>query len=289
MGVNPQRENGHIDIAMDIVRKLRSYRISGQEWQVLWVILEKTWGFVDADADGRIPRDKHGLPLKKKFAVIPLSAFENLTGIDRRRCHALLKQLIDKRIITKRVTNNGDKAVITYGFQKNYDEWRVSPIKRTITNNGDKVSPIMVTKLSPIMTPYKETYKENIKETCQHSEIADAKPSKKTYPDQVCRLSNLLKRLVLDNKPNRKLSTNWDDLTRTAIDRMIRIDKREPDQIHRIIEFSQQHDFWWKNILSGDKLRKQFDRLEDEIDRQSPNQQHGYRKKQISVSEALEK
>ena len=52
---SPQVENGHIDIANTIADKLCSYRLSGQEWQIIWVILRKTWGWL------LDPNQKNGL------------------------------------------------------------------------------------------------------------------------------------------------------------------------------------------------------------------------------------
>jgi len=54
-----------------------------------------------------------------------------------------------------------------------------------------------------------------------------------------------------------KLLQDWS----THIDRMIRIDKIDPSEIIDVIEWAQDNDFWWKNILSTDKLRKQYDKL----------------------------
>jgi len=45
------------------------------------------------------------------------------------------------------------------------------------------------------------------------------------------------------------------------IDKMIRIDKRDPDQISEVITWCQEDDFWQNNILSTVKLRKQYDQL----------------------------
>ena len=42
---------------------------------------------------------------------------------------------------------------------------------------------------------------------------------------------------------------------------MIRIDKREISDIKRIMEWCQNHDFWYSKILSTYKLRKQYDQL----------------------------
>ena len=45
------------------------------------------------------------------------------------------------------------------------------------------------------------------------------------------------------------------------IDKLIRIDKRTPDEIARVIDFSQTDDFWKSNILSTSTLRRQFPKL----------------------------
>ena len=137
---SPQKEDGHIDIANEIVDKLCSYRISGQEWQILWVIIRKTWGW------------------EKKIDWITLSQFQRLTGIDRRRCHSLLQKLCGKNIIKKSVTKKGDTLNVTYGIQKDFEKWRVSPKKVSpVTNIGDE--------LSPKKTPTKDTItKDTIKD-----------------------------------------------------------------------------------------------------------------------------
>ena len=48
------------------------------------------------------------------------------------------------------------------------------------------------------------------------------------------------------------------------IDLMIRVDRRSPEAIERIIAYLPTDSFWCKNVLSGHKLRKQFDRLQVE-------------------------
>lgn len=48
---------------------------------------------------------------------------------------------------------------------------------------------------------------------------------------------------------------------RDAIRRLIDIDGRSPDLIERAIRWVDQHDFWRKNILAPEKLRKQFDTI----------------------------
>lgn len=116
---NPQKENGHIRIANEVVNKFCCYRLSGQEWQVLWVILRKTWGW------------------GKKVDKISHSQFAELTGINRRHIWLIIQGLIEKELVFKTITEKGDSVIVSYGIQKNYDKWRVSPKKVTITEKGD--------------------------------------------------------------------------------------------------------------------------------------------------------
>lgn len=46
------------------------------------------------------------------------------------------------------------------------------------------------------------------------------------------------------------------------IDRMIRIDKRDPKKIKSMIEWIHRDSFWSKNILSPQKLREKYDQIE---------------------------
>jgi len=46
-----------------------------------------------------------------------------------------------------------------------------------------------------------------------------------------------------------------------VVDLMIRIDRRTPDEIRCVIDWAQSNSFWKTNILSMEKLRKQFDAL----------------------------
>lgn len=63
------------------------------------------------------------------------------------------------------------------------------------------------------------------------------------------------------------------------IDRLIRVDKRDPDRIRQVIEFSTKHNFWQRNILSAEKLRLQFDKLEIEMGKTQEDSQVQQNKK----------
>ena len=177
---NPQAENGHIDIANEIADKLCSYRLNGQEWQIVWVILRKTWGWLED------PKAKQGV--KKKMDRISLSQFEKFTGINRHRCHSLLKGLVEKRIIKKTVTQKCNTISISYGFQKDYDKWKMLPKSVTVTQKCNGVLPKNVTEVLPKnvteVLPKNVNTKETItKETITKETITKEKEPKVNFPD----------------------------------------------------------------------------------------------------------
>jgi len=77
-------------------------------------------------------------------------------------------------------------------------------------------------------------------------------------------LSKYLFDLIRKRKPDFK-KPNKEKWTE-HIDKMIRLDKRKPKRIREIIKWCQQDGFWQNNILSTEKLRKQFDQLELKAD-----------------------
>jgi hypothetical protein len=77
-------------------------------------------------------------------------------------------------------------------------------------------------------------------------------------------LARRLRTRILENLPNGKVPEDTPKGLRgwcEEIDKMIRLDKRDPVDIERIIDWAQSDDFWKANIMSGKKLREKFDRL----------------------------
>jgi len=73
------------------------------------------------------------------------------------------------------------------------------------------------------------------------------------------RLSSYLFELIKSNNGQAK-EPNKQKWSKT-FDLMIRIDKRKINDIKKVIMFSQKDQFWYKNILSADKLRLHFEKL----------------------------
>lgn len=129
---SPQAENGHIDVANELAEALARIRISGEEYQILWVIFRKTYGW------------------HKKQDAISLSQFVEMTGIDKPHVIRAIKNLLPKKVIT--VANNGNEPAKLYGINKDYDKWKPLPKKATlpimaikVANNGKASLPILGT------------------------------------------------------------------------------------------------------------------------------------------------
>ncbi|HSH25461.1 MAG TPA: hypothetical protein VLA13_07980 [Massilibacterium sp.] len=90
-----------------------------------------------------------------------------------------------------------------------------------------------------------------------------ASRSKLKFETQHLKLAEILYKKIKENNPHAKKPNleSWANTFRLMIDR----DEREGKDIQDLILWSQSHHFWYKNILSADKLRKQFDRLHLEM------------------------
>jgi len=73
------------------------------------------------------------------------------------------------------------------------------------------------------------------------------------------RLSELLHSLISQNNPTFKPPSikKWS----STMDKILRLDKRDWRECEDVIRWCQQDEFWHTNILSPEKLRKQYDQL----------------------------
>jgi len=138
----------------------------------------------------------------------------------------------------------------TYGFNKKYDFISLSQMAKAL--GCLKVRCAQVVKNLESMKIL--TVNENINYKINNIQ-------KKVYTSDSIEvgLSEKLLSLIKQRNPHFKEPNiqSW----AKHIDRMIRIDKRPVDEIEKIIAWCQAHVFWQNNILSTDKLRKQYDRL----------------------------
>lgn len=260
--MNHQRENGHIDIANTLMEKLMKIHLSGNEWRIIMAIIRQTWGYCELK-NGEKHKDKHGFWVKKKIDMISHTRFEELTKIKRRKVWGILNKLLAKNMIIKTITKRGDSIVCNYGIQKDSDKWiLLSPKEVTVPQRGDRVSPKEVTVLSPKEVHIKETLKENIK--------------KKTISRPSFDKEGVVYQLViyLDGKirenneaENRKSKKTEPQLQSWCIDmdKLLRIDKADPNEVKKIIDWVVDDNFWAKNVLCPASLRKQYPRFYKQV------------------------
>lgn len=97
---SPQLENGYTKIANEIMDELCKLQLSPCEWQVLLVVLRKTYGW------------------NKKTDKISLSQFQAMTGMEHSRLCRTIKKLVAKRPLLK--TESG------FSFNKCVNQWVVA-------------------------------------------------------------------------------------------------------------------------------------------------------------------
>ena len=250
---NPQREDGHVDIANELIESLMKIHLSGREWQILMVIFRQTWGYCELK-DGEKYKDKYGFWVKKKIDRISHTQFEKYTGIDRRKIWDILNSLLEKKMILKTITKNGDSIVCNYGIQKDSSKWRLSPKTGTVPKNGDGVSPKTGYGVSPKTGHTKE---KNTKETIQKKLSRTFEKSEIVY-----QLTIYLEGKIRENNKSVKEKTepqiqSWCK----DIDKLLRLDNADPNEVKQIIDWVVKDDFWSSNVLSAEKLRKHYSRL----------------------------
>lgn len=218
---NPQVENGFTKISNELLEAVVRTYMSDYEHRIFWLIVRRTYGY------------------NKKSDWISQSQIVEDTGILKQHVSRTIKKLYDKNMIMK-VENK-------LAIQKDYDLWE---LPKQITSNPNRL-PRKVTQ-----TGYKVTQmgvKSNPNGGTQKKERNYTKESVEF------KLSEFLYNQILNNNPEHKKPNL--DIWSKHIDKMIRVDKRDPNRIEEVIEWCQADDFWYKNILSTEKLRKQYDTL----------------------------
>ena len=114
---NPQIENGHLDLANEIVEALARIRLSGEESQCLWVLFRKTYCW------------------HKKEDKISLSQFALMTGLSRPAVARAIKKLLSKKITE--IIKNDNSYINIYRFNKDFDQWK--PLSKKITVLSKKI------------------------------------------------------------------------------------------------------------------------------------------------------
>jgi len=182
---NPQTEDGFTPIANEIIEAFARIRISGQEWQVLWVIIRQTYGW------------------QKKEDSISLSQIAKRTGLKIPNICRSMKQLLSKQIIA--TIKNDSSNITTYRFIKNYERWQplskqIVPRQATIVLDNSLLSKQIEDPLSKQIDTKERVKQTNTKEKNhtlmpigKKEENKKAKVSKKSKEEKLLELKELMK------------------------------------------------------------------------------------------------
>jgi len=232
----------------------------------LWLLMSYFIDFANYK-DSEVYFPNAGLiPLKRGqhiFGTPQLSAF---LGWDRNRTRRKLKILKNINFLTIQTTNRYSIAtVINYNTYQPTDHENDQPENQQPTSRRPADDQQMTTP-NKVKNSNKDK-KGNKKES--------RKSKKQTFDPQSIPylLSETLLKQITINQPDFKPAQNgirektlqqWS----IDIDRMIRIDKRNPCAIWNMIIWCQHDDFWPPNIQSGSKLRQKYDQLAGQINRE---------------------
>lgn len=167
---------------------------------------------------------------------------------NRDKVQAILKKLVDEGVLIKGNYNNSqfDKTQ-WYAFK---DEKMFTIVRNCTIESAESLTPLRKTAQSykDIDTKEKDTKEDNI--------VAPSGALSADADDLTSFFIQKLKERKADIKiPDKK---KWAQ----EIDRMIRIDKRDPKKIRAMIDWIHRDSFWSTTILSTKKLREQYDQIE---------------------------
>ena len=121
MCASPQIENGHTQIANEILEQLARIRLSPNQWQVILCIIRKTYGY------------------HKKIDHISIGQYQKGTKLARRTVIDTCNRLVSYNALLRI-----KKDYITqYGIQKDYELWDLTPKEAMTfdTNLGNELTP----------------------------------------------------------------------------------------------------------------------------------------------------
>ena len=108
-----------------------------------------------------------------------------------------------------------------------------------------------------------------------------------TASEDAIRLCEVLRGLIVTNDPkspagklSAKQSGNWI----TDMDRLIRLDGRDPTEVERVIRWCQADNFWRSNILSAKKLREKYSQLLLKMREARPPGNNGHKRAPVPVA-----
>lgn len=102
---NPQLEDGYLSVANELAEAFARVRLSGTQWQVLWVVIRKTYGW------------------QKKSDTIGMRQFMDATGLHKNVVSREVARLVARSILREQGDDYHPKR---YELQKDYARWQAT-------------------------------------------------------------------------------------------------------------------------------------------------------------------
>ena len=279
-------DDGYTRIAHGIVEELMQakYKLSGREFNVLLVVIRKTYGY------------------RKSEDWIALSQFVECTGLDKSSCQKVIKGLAERKIINRKVQGHDQKVSINTEVsdwlaerpskpaetakrqarktalsnpttnRANPTTNRANPTtikanptptkEKNINNNILKTLVPTPVETTPVDQTITENHSEEMLDMVSQAPVTDQpkttnrKTSHKFTEADMAFAVFMAQRIdsVNGTEEKRRNLNNWADELR----KMREIDGRDPEQIAAVFNWCNQDDFWQTNIQSPATLRKKF-------------------------------
>lgn len=244
---NPQVENGFIQIASgkeqnDVLMALIKQRLNGTQYQIMLLVIRKTWGF------------------KKNEDWISLTQFERYLSKSRPSITNEIKRLVKNNLLVKK-SKPGINAL--YGINKDFSQWK-SLVKKTLL--GKKTYTTSKENLHPLVKktlPTKETLTKDIIQKKVHVEKQRV-PAKewKRKPEEK---RNKYERIVyfLEDTLNTKI-VNWGKQNK-AINSMLQAGYKEEHIKRTITYMATKDDFFYNKGFDLMTVSNQISRYKAEF------------------------
>ena len=218
---SPQKENGHLRIANELIEAFQWLHLSGNQWRLLWTILRFTYGW------------------NKKVDNISLTTFEKCTGLNRWNLKRDLNDLFHRGIIIK----DSSDYITKYGLQKDYTKWKTSIKNDTATSIKNDTKTSIKNDTHKRQKTIKNIYSE---EFLEFWEIYPARNGKKLNKKKCISLFN-----KLNNQERKEVNVSAKNYARSkrVLDGFI----KDPERFLK--------DKYWREWIEPETKSRRFDEI----------------------------
>ncbi|MDV2683766.1 replication protein [Alkalihalophilus lindianensis] len=253
--VNPQLENGHTRIANEILERIMKLSLNGTQFRLVLAIWRFTYGF------------------QRKDHLLSLSFLTKAIEASRSQVDRELTALIERKVIV--IRGNGSRGARVMAFNKNHEEWIDRPLNRGQSplspNQSTEPSSTSGTVLSSNPRNKKERTKEKKKETRQSKRYDEDNTYYKMAKVFHELVTDVAKDAGVEHLTRKANLQKWSDDFR----KLVELDGVEDKaQIHRLMKWVTQHDFWRTNVLSAKKFREKYADLAIKMNSESMPKKH---------------